>query len=794
MKKILSIMLMLLTAAFSFGAWRYVEDPGKWNGAGDKAYTGYITDDTTWTIYVLQQSDGTWQLGAGTFGVDLGSGGGSCNAGRPSGSLESNQKTDTGVGSGVLDLCEAFDDLPDMQFTAIGPRCFYNHKQITGIVIPAEIKELKSSAFNGSSLTSITFEAGSQLTTIQDSVFRSAQSIKILNLKDTKLESIGSGCFDAAIGFREISLPSTLTTLSSSAFSYITDSDMVYHFAGAIPTSIGSSAFRPRSLSEKIKWAFFVDVNTKGTWPIRTDVAFADATLPMVDGVTFAEEDYLGYLYLSDLPGNNIDSPQKVWIFKEGVLSAIVPPSISAITQTGRNDVSIDLTLDMGTADVASMEVTLNDTTITKEGTEAGTYEFDFEELSLETTYSWVAILKNANGDTVQQIVGSATTLPPDVSIGKTSFTQPKDGLSATVIVEIATLISESAEIVFSFNGEESGRKTVTATGEYGFDVSGLKLNEIYNYSFTVTSSEYSDVATAEGSFEADYYHWVFTPVPNGYFNGCPFSGYISDRNWNIRIYCPDSEKPDEFYLGTGGVGTIAAVGDEGKGILDLTTVYEDTLKAGTPVKLVKVTPYSFPQNQKMEGIIFPKTLKHISFYTFYGCRSVKFVDLSQTQVTNIEARAFQDNYGCSEYRLPKTLETIGACAFAWGPAKRVFYFYGDVPAVSLTTSSTGTGNVGGDQSIYPGANNYQWAYVVDSRAYPRWKTDASTTLYTEANPFPDEEISWIPEAVRYGVADGYAKPFGNSTLGRGYDTSAKGRAYLIHETLLPIGTMIFVK
>ena len=154
------------------------------------------------------------------------------------------------------------------------------------------------------------------------------------------------------------------------------------------------------------------------------------------------------------------------------------------------------------------MEVTLNDTTITKEGTEDGTYDFYFEELSLETTYSWVAILKDANGDTVQQIVGSATTLPPDVSIGKTSFTQPKDGLSATVTIEIATLISESAEIVFSFNGEESGRKTVTAIGEYGFDVSGLKLNEIYNYSFTVTSSEYSDVAIAEGSFEADYYHW----------------------------------------------------------------------------------------------------------------------------------------------------------------------------------------------------------------------------------------------------------------------------------------------
>ncbi len=793
MKKFI-FLILLAVATCSFGAWRYVEDPGKWNNAGDKSYTGYITDDTTWTIYVLQLSDGTWQLGAGTFGVDYGSGGGSCNAGRPSGSLESNQKTDTGIGSGVLDLCEAFDDLPDMQFTAIGPRCFYNHKQITGIVIPAEIKVLKTSAFQGSSLTSITFEAGSQLTTIQDSVFRSAQSIKILNLKDTKLESIGSGCFDAALGFREISLPSTLTTLSSSAFSYITDSDMVYHFAGSIPTSIGSSAFRPRSLSEKIKWAFYVDVNTKGTWPIRTDVAFADATLPMVDGVTFAEEDYLGYLYLSDLPGNNINSPQKVWIFKEGVLSAIVPPSISAITQTGRKDVSIDLALDMGTADVASMEVTLNDTTITKEGTEDGTYDFYFDELSLETTYSWVAILKDANGDIVQQIVGSATTLPPDISLGKTSYTQPADGLSATVYVEIVELKGESAEIAFTFDGNDAVTQTVTSAGKYGFDVTNLTLGEKYNYSFVVTSSQNSDVASINGVLEADYYHWVYTAAPAGSIrNGMPYTGELTDRNWRLYIYCPDPEKPDEFWLGCGGAGT-SATDANGRGALDLTAVYADTLAAGTPVKIIDVNSFAFVSNQNLEKLVLPRFTQNIRSYTFYGCRSLTSVDLSKTQITNISARAFQDNYGCTEYYLPRTLVSVGACAFAWGPAKRAIHFLGDVPTVEITTQATGTGNVGGDQSFYSGNNNNQWAYCVDAKTYPRWKTDASTILYTDENPFPAaSEQTWIPESVQYGKVDGYAKPFGNSTLGRGWDSSAFGRAYLIQENYYNPATVLMI-
>ena len=61
-------------------AWTYIAGSGAWNNANDKRYSGYVTDGVTWTIFVLDLGNGTWQLGAGTFDVDSGSGG-SCQAG-----------------------------------------------------------------------------------------------------------------------------------------------------------------------------------------------------------------------------------------------------------------------------------------------------------------------------------------------------------------------------------------------------------------------------------------------------------------------------------------------------------------------------------------------------------------------------------------------------------------------------------------------------------------------------------------------------------------------------------------
>ncbi len=786
MKK-LPILLSTAFALNASAAWTYVADAGAWNNAGDKKYSGYVTDGTTWTIFVLDLGDGTWQLGAGTFGVDSGSGG-SCQAGTT--------KTATGIGSGDLDVRDIATDT-GMTFSKIGPRCFLKHSAITAITVPDTVTEIGNAAFvQCANLTTVTLENGCpDLVTLGSGtgVFEGSQKISELNLGKTKIATLYRN-FDSATGFHRLVFPETLVAMKNWATAYITDNDMVFHFKGAMPATIESNAVRPRNISSSRKWAFKVDVNTKGTWPIRTDVAFADATLPSVSGETFAEEDYLGYLYLSDLRDNGNGEGMKIWVFKEGVPAAVIPSTMSVSVSPGRTNATLVATVDLGTSASATVTATVDGVTKTATATQNGAVSFEFHGLALDTSYPWTATVQGADDAAATQSSGTFSTLPPEVSLGATSFTQPKDGLSATVSVVVATLSSASAEIEFSFDGAVKETRTVTAAGTYDFAVSGLTVGSSYPYSFRAVSSENADEAEVSGTLAADRYHWVYTPGA-GYANGCPYTGTVSDRNWRIRVWqCDPENHPDEFWLGVGNWGTVGV--EAGTGDMDLSALYADTLEAGTPVKIVKVNGYFWYgiASGEFTGLVLPDTVREIGYYAFYGDRGLGSVDLSNTQITNIAARAFQDNYGCTNFVLPRTLQTIGGCAFAWGPSKRVFHFRGDVPETTLTTSDIGTGTVGADQSLWAGFANYQYAYCVDGDKFPRWRTDASTTLYTDANPFPDGELSWIPASVRFGTAEGYKKPFGNSTLGRSSDASANGRAYLVHETMYPPGTMILVK
>ena len=767
-------------------AWTYIADSGAWNNANDKRYSGYVTDGVTWTIFVLDLGNGTWQLGAGTWGID--GSGGSCLAGTT--------KTSTGIGSGALDVRDITADT-EMTFTKIGPRCFYKHSGITTITIPDTVTEIGNAAFAQCSvLTAITLENGCpNLVTLGSGtgIFEGSQKISELDLGNTKITTLYRN-FDSSTGFHRLVFPETLVTMKNWATAYITDNDMVFHFKGAMPTTIEANAVRPRSISASRKWAFKVDVNTKGTWPIRTDVPFADATLPSVSGETLAEEDYLGYLYLSDLGDNGNGESMKIWVFKEGVPAAVIPATMSVAATPGRTNVTFTATVDLGTSATATVTATVNGVTKTATATQNGAVSIEFDGLTLDTSYPWTATVQGADDAAATPSSGTFSTLPPEVTLGATSFTQPKDGLSATVSVVVATLTSASAEIEFTFDGDVAETRTVTAAGTYDFAVSGLTVGSSYPYSFTATSSENADVAVAAGTLDADYYHWVYTPGA-GYANNCPYTGTVSDRNWRIRVWqCDPENHPDEFWLGVGGVGTTGV--EAGTGVMDLSALYADTLAAGTPVKIVKVNGYFWygVSSSAFTGLVLPDTVREIGYYAFYGDRGLGSVDLSNTQITNIAARAFQDNYGCTNFFLPKTLQKVGGCAFAWGHSKRVFHFRGDVPEVTLTTSDIGTGTTGADQSFYVGNGNQQQAYCVDSKRYPAWLTDSSTTLYTDQNPFPPGEQSWIPAHVRYGTAQGYKAPFGNSTLGRAFDASANGRAYLIHETVYPSSFIIIVR
>ena len=782
--KTLAAALFAAAALPASASWTYVEDPGKWNNAGDKAYTGYVTDGETWSIFVLDLGDGTWQLGAGTWGVDSGSGG-SCQAGTT--------KTSTGVGSGALDVRDIAAGT-GMTFSKIGPRCFYNHPAVTSVTVPDTVVAIGDSAFRScSALEEIVLEnGGPAIETLGGNVFEGSQKLHEVDLGSTKIATVTRN-FDAATGIRRLVFPSTLTALENQAFGWITDGDLVVHFKGAMPATIKANAVRSRSNNANQKWAFKVDVNTKGTWPVRTDVAFADAQskLPSVEGETFAEEDYLGYVYPSDLRDNGCGTAMRIWVFKEGVPDAVIPATMSVAVEPGRTGAALVATVDLGTSASATVTATVDGVAKTVSTSANGTVTLEFDGLSLDTAYAWTATVQGADDDSPAELSGSFSTLPPEVTFGATSFTQPKDGLSATVSLVVATLTSASAEIEFSFDGAVRETRTVTAAGTYGFDVSGLAVGSSYAYSFRAVSSENADVAEASGVLDADYYHWIYTPGA-GSANGCPYTGTVSDRNWRIRVWqCDPENRPDEFWLGVGSYGTVGV--EAGSGVMDLSSLYADTLAAGTPVKIVKVGAYFYGSRNDLAGLVLPDSTREVGYVAFYGDRGLGSVDLSNTKITNIAARAFQDNYGCTNFVLPRTLQKVGGCAFSWGADKRVFHFQGDVPEVTIT-QDIGTGNNGTDQSFYIGSANLQQAYCVDSKKFPRWRSDSSTALYADENPSPAGEQSWIPASVRYGTAEGYAKPFGNSTLGRAFDTSASGRAYLIDETVWPVSTLIVVR
>lgn len=267
-----------------------------------------------------------------------------------------------------------------------------------------------------------------------------------------------------------------------------------------------------------------------------------------------------------------------------------------------------------------------------------------------------------------------------------------------------------------------------------------------------------------------------------------PYTGTISDGNWEIYVYRP-VEGSDEFYLGTGGSGYGARVA--GSGSLDLSTLYADTLAAGTPVKIVNVAKSAFYNIQgNLTELYLPNTVTNIGPAAFEYCNKIQKIDLSNTKIRSIHGFAFSWAQNCSEIWLPETLEYIGACAFRTMPRSGVVHFLGDVPHLEKTAEN----NIYGTQFwAYITINVYQnilaqpdarWAFCVNAEKYPNWKHVIESNWYNEETPFPSNEINWIPQSVRYTVNPEYGVPFGNTAFTRTTEITEhpNNRSYLIQE------------
>ena len=278
---------------------------------------------------------------------------------------------------------------------------------------------------------------------------------------------------------------------------------------------------------------------------------------------------------------------------------------------------------------------------------------------------------------------------------------------------------------------------------------------------------------------------WTYTPGA-GKQNNCPYSGIISDGNWQIRVYQPDASS-DNFWLGCGGAGTGARVA--GSGALDLSTLEADTTAAGTPVRAVNVAPYFFKDvGNNVTSLVLPSSVTNIGNVAFENCKLTS-ADLRNTQIRTIQGFAFAWNQSLAEVWLPETLEHVGKCAFRTMPDKVTVHFAGDVPKLAPPTDpNTGTSyspyvNHAEYQNIFQGGANKQWAFCVNAQKYPNWTRIAKASYYDAENPFPSGEASWPPQSAR-NIA-GYTAPFGNTWFSRTSDTSANGRSYLIQEGTL---------
>lgn len=275
---------------------------------------------------------------------------------------------------------------------------------------------------------------------------------------------------------------------------------------------------------------------------------------------------------------------------------------------------------------------------------------------------------------------------------------------------------------------------------------------------------------------------WTYT-AGAGTQNNCPYSGIITDGNWQIRVYRPNAAS-DDFWLGCGGAGTGARVG--GAGALDLSTLLADTTAAGTPVRAVNVAPYFFKGvGSSVTSLVLPSTVTNIGNVAFENCKLTS-ADLRNTQIRTIRGFAFAWNQSLAEVWLPETLEYIGKCAFRTMPDKVTLHFAGDVPWLAPPSDpNTGTGYSAyisntEYQNIYQGGTGKQWAFCVNAQKYPNWTRIAKANYYDAGNPFPSGEANWPPSTAR--AIEGYTAPFGNAWFSRTSDASSNGRSYLIQE------------
>jgi hypothetical protein len=531
---------------------------------------------------------------------------------------------------------------------SIGVQSFYNCSSLTSVSIPESVISIENNAFERcSDLRAFTVAESNAAYSAQDGILYNKAKTTIinvplmisgaLNLPDT-LSSIEASAFNGCRSLTSVIIPESVTSISSSAFSYSGLTSVT--IPGSV-TSISSSAFSYSALAS---------VTITGSITSTVVQAFSGLTsyaLTIGDGITSIGASAFENCHLNSviIPSSVISIGEDAFKNCSTLTSVIIPDSVASIGASAFEDcvhlTSVTITEGVISIGESAFSGCTNLTSVSIPGsvTTIGASAFScinlwaFTVAESNAVYSAQdGILYNKAKTTIIQVpmrISGVLNLPDTLtSIGEFAFASHRTLTSVSIP---SSVVSIGASAFQNCTGLSSViiPGSVTSIGATVF--SGCTSLT----SVTITGSITSTVVQALSGLTG-YAVTIgagITSIGTYAFRDC--TGLTS-------VIIP--------------VGVTSIGGAAFQDCTDLTSV-------SIPGSVSTIGEYAFYGCSRLTSMIIPEGVITIGYYAFYGCTRLTNVSIPEG-VTSIGERTF---YGCSalpSVTIPGSVTGIGMLAF----------------------------------------------------------------------------------------------------------------------------------
>ena len=521
---------------------------------------------------------------------------------------------------------------------------YCNGALVQQLVVPADIPVLTATFAGCSSLTSVDFAEGSQVSAIGDYTFCNCKNLREIRLPEG-IEAIGSFAFWNCDGLKEIGLPESLKTLGYRALCYCD---------GLTEISIPANT----ALSDQ-RQAFIYCSNLKAI-----HVAENNRELTAVDGVLYDKKLQTLYCYPAAKGDGSFTVPASVtaiepYAFQQAwSLNTVSFAQGSGLTELGNNAFLNCYNL---------KEITLPGK-LEQIGKSAFEYCTSLTEITIPASVKQSGSGAFCGCRRLTTVTFKGVGVP---ELGRGVF---EDCVSLEKITPEFTIDSGSCGSGLLYTLSSGGTLTITGAGA------------MRNYG---GSSKYSEAPWSGSTVKTVILPEGLTAIGNGAFSDCTSL---------TEITLPESLTSigDSAFSGCSSLKEItipAGVTSIGDGVFsDCTSLTAITVAEGNTAftsvdgalcDKAMTTLYIYPAARTAERFAIPETVTTINDHAFSGCTSLTEITIPES-VTTIGDRAFSGCSSLTEITIPEGVATVGEYAFSGCTS---------LAAITIPSSVTAIGN-----------------------------------------------------------------------------------------------------